>query len=213
MPLGKQLRNPIVQQYVLEIVFPLVGYFFFDWDILIIGVYYLIDHLCSQIMFFRRAYKANKHAKFPKSTRYLVIAIVIFLVFFSVETIGLGQALMVTESMPLESVLDSFYTFAKEELWILFPVVLIVYHFKDQLTYYMPRRFMNYDYQRMVFYDLLGGFIILFLLFSGGALWIVFDFSPLLAIIIFVIIKVAYDLTIKRYILKQSLHTKAKSGH
>ncbi len=205
MTLAKKLRNPFVQQYLIEIVFPLLGYFFFDWDILIIGVYYLIDHLCSQLLFFRRAYWVNNKGSQQFGIHLLIISILAFILFFGIETIGFGYMVMDTQIMTFDMMWDSFIVFFKEELWVLIPVVLFVYHFKDQFTFYMPRRYLNFEFKSFVFWDLISGLIVLVLLSLGGLLWVKFNIHNAIVIFIFVAVKITYDLTIRKLVLKRSL--------
>jgi len=196
MTLKERLRNPFVQQYLIEIVFPLVGYFFFDWDLLIIGVYYLIDHLSSQILFFRRLSWMNKDK--DDSIVPLIVSIVASLVFVMVEVLVLTFLICETQSLELMDVQTKFLLFAKEELWILFPVVLLVYHLKDQFTFYMPRHYLKFDYKASVRDDAIGGAIQLSLLFLGGLLWWKLRIPDFSVILLFLVVKIAYDLTVKK---------------
>ena len=196
MTLKERLRNPFVQQYLIEIVFPLVGYFFFDWDLLIIGVYYLIDHLSSQILFFRRLSWMNKDK--DDSIVPLIVSIVASLVFVMVEVLVLTFLICETQSLELMDVQTKFLLFAKEELWILFPVVLLVYHLKDQFTFYMPRHYLKFDYKASVRVDAIGGAIQLSLLFLGGLLWWKLRIPDFSVILLFLVVKIAYDLTVKK---------------
>lgn len=201
----KKLQNPFIQQYLIEILFPLLGYFFFDWDILIIGVYYLIDHFCAQVLFFRRAHWVNKKGLQVLGNYPLILAIFVFGVLFFAEFALLLYFLMEAKSMTLEAISNSFLVFAKEELWFLFPVVLFVYHLKDQFTFYMPRHYLKRKFIPYLWWDVgRNGFILaLFGLF--GYFWIYFKPNDLTIIFIFLVLKIGFDLTVKKFFERQSL--------
>lgn len=215
MPLRKQLQNPIVQQYLLEIVFPLIGYFFFDWDILIIGVYYLVDHFCSQALFYRRAHWVNVKNGGAYSPIWILGSAFSFVLLFAVEVFGLVYIIIETQNKTLTNVQDEVWTFTKSELWFLFPVVLVLYHFKDQFTFYMPRRYLNFEFKRLMVADFVENGVVLFLLVIGGTFWIVFSFSPVTAIIAFIVAKIIFDLTLRRLFVQHALksHSRSKTGH
>ncbi|NOQ71850.1 MAG: hypothetical protein GQ574_07610 [Crocinitomix sp.] len=201
----QKLRNPFIQQYAIEIVFPLAGYFFFDWDILIIGVYYLIDHLCSQILFFRRAHWVNVKGPKPLKNRFLLSAIFAFLTFLLAEIIAFNYLVMETQEMTQKAVLEGFYDFTISELWILFPLVLFVYHLKDQFTFYARRQYLKLNYKRYVLWEGVNSLIILILIAIVGLLWMKFSIHNAAIIFIFIGLKIGFDLTVKRFNSKQSL--------
>lgn len=201
----KKLQNPFIQQYVIEILFPLLGYFFFDWDILIIGVYYLIDHFCAQVLFFRRAHWVNTRASKVSGIHHLILAILLFGLLFFAELVLLVYFLMEAKVMTLEAVSNAFLVFAKEELWFLFPVVLFVYHFKDQFTFYMPRHYLKYKFIPFLWWDTVRNGFVLTLLGLFGLLWIQLKINDLFVIFIFLILKIGFDLTAKKFFEEQSL--------
>ena len=194
----QKLRNPFIQQYAIEIVFPLAGYFFFDWDILIIGVYYLIDHLCSQILFFRRAHWINIKGPKPIGIHFLLLAFFAFFIFLFAEIIGFNFLVMETQGMTQKAVFEGFYSFAISELWILFPLVLFVYHLKDQFTFYARRQYLKLNYKRYVLWEGINSLLILLLFAIGGLFWIKFSIHNAAIIFIFIGLKIGFDLTVKR---------------
>lgn len=200
----QKLRNPFIQQYAIEIVFPLLGYFFFDWDILIIGVYYLIDHLCSQILYFRRAHWVNIKGQQPVGIQFLLLSILAFIIFFLAELIGFNYLIIETQNMTQIEVLDGFYDFAISELWILFPLVLFVYHLKDQFTFYARRQYLKINYKSYMFWEAISGVIILLLFILGGFLWLNFSMPNAAIIFVFIGLKIGFDLTVKKFIAKKS---------
>lgn len=201
----QKLRNPFIQQYAIEIVFPLLGYFFFDWDILIIGVYYLIDHLCSQILYFRRAHWVNVKGQQSVGIQLLLLSIFTFAVFFFAELIGFNYLIIETQKMTQTEVLDGFYDFAISELWLLFPLVLFVYHLKDQFTFYARRQYLKLNYKPYLFWEAVSGLIILLLFALGGFLWLKFSLPNAVIIFVFIGLKIGFDLTLKKVIAKKSV--------
>ena len=210
MTWSKKLRNPFVQQYAIEIVFPLIGYFFFDWDILIIATYYLIDHLCSQIMFFRRALWVKNKGEVKYGSSLFIIAILTFLLFFIAEIALLENYIRITQHFSIEKMNELFLEFAKNELWFLFPLVLFMYHFKDQFTFYMPRHYLKYNYKKYLIWDMVNSSVVLVLLAAIGYVWVLTMLPNVVAILIFVTVKIGFDLSIKQFIQKKSFSSATK---
>lgn len=203
----ERLRNPFIQQYLIEIVFPLLGYFFFGWDILIIGIYYFVDQLCSQIMFYRRAlWVKNKGSIEGFGTLFFILFVPAFLVIFFFEIVWFDYLIAQTQEMNANQIWEAVLAFGKSELWLLFPVVLLVYHLRDQFTFYMPRRFMNYNFQQMMSYNFLSNMIILILFVLLGVLWMKFTLPNILVISLFLVLKISYDLTLKKIFLNKSIY-------
>lgn len=198
----EKLRNPFVQQYLMEIVLPLAGYFFFDWDVLIIGVYYFLDYLSGQVLFYRRAYWVmTKNA--ARGKFYLIfISITLFLAFFITEFIVFSDTVMVYNHWEFGVFYNQILAFAKEELWLLFPVLLFVTHFQDQFTFYAPRRYLKRDCTKFVLSDMFKGGIVFVLFMMGIFLWDKFMPHELVVIFGFIIGKVIFDLTLKNKIDK-----------
>ncbi|MFT5819167.1 MAG: hypothetical protein ACI8ZM_000390 [Crocinitomix sp.] len=201
----QKLRNPFIQQYAIEIVFPLAGYFFFDWDILIIGVYYLVDHLCSQILFFRRAHWVNIKGLKPVGIHLLLMTVFALLLFLFAEVVGFNYLIMETQEMTQKAVFEGFYNFTISELWILFPLVLFVYHLKDQFTFYARRQYLKLNFKRYVLWEGVNALIILFLFALGGFIWTKYSIPNAAIIFIFIGLKIGFDLTVKRFSSKKAL--------
>ncbi|MBK9191411.1 MAG: hypothetical protein IPM77_07790 [Crocinitomicaceae bacterium] len=80
MDLRDKLRNPFVQQYILEILIPLAGYFWFDWTIEIIALFYLIDQFASEFSFLRKLKSVAAYHQMSFS-RHLIISAFSFVIF------------------------------------------------------------------------------------------------------------------------------------
>ncbi len=205
MQLKSRLKNPLVQQYILELLFPLLGYFFFDWSIWIIGVFYLIDHLVEQGLSIRRAFRIANYQKIAGFQAKLFGASFIFIVGYLTEIILLIYLLITSELDTKETLKEAFYSFAVDELWLLFPLILFAYYWKDQMTFYMPRRFVEYDAITYLRTNLVLNGFILILLTLFGFLWAIFIPLEFIAVIGFVLLKLSFDFTIKRSFQKKAL--------
>ena len=199
----EKLRNPFVQQYAIEILFPLIGYFFFGWGILLIGVYYLLDRFASQLLFFRRLVWMRK--KGNESSFYLILSIVLSFIWITIEIVALVYSIHLTQNTALETIGQEVYAFTLDELWFLFPLVILMYHLKDQFTFYMPRHYLKFDYVRSVKWNLVGGGLQLALLVLGMVLWIQFFIPNWAVIFIFVSVKIGYDLFVKNRLERYAL--------
>ncbi len=167
MTLKQKLKNPFVQQSILEILLPIVGYFFFDWSLTIIAVFYLLDQFASELLFLRRLHwiqtKGSNQSKIP----VLLLAIIFFSLFYGIELI-VGSYFWIEFNLNQLGVLKAeLLSFAKEELWILFPLIIYMYHLKDKFTFYMPRRYMNYDANKTFKMNVLSLLIVVLLVLTG----------------------------------------------
>lgn len=204
-----RLRNPFVQQYVLEIFLPLIGYLFFDWSVIIIAVFYLLDQIAGEISFGRKYLTIAKHDK-TFSPWWIALSIPLFSILLLLECAMLFTYF--TEHCYLQTMkpctdqiaTSQLISFAKEELWILFPLLVIVYYMKDQFTFFMPRRFTRKKTSAFFWYHQLNT-IIIFSLISLA--FFVLPKKPLhdiILIVAFLVMKITYDLTFTRWLEKKS---------
>ena len=199
----EKLRNPFVQQYLIEILFPLIGFFFFDWSLTIIAVFYLVDQMASEILFIRRLHKISRTEN-KKNNKYVLLAILIFLVLFLTQLFFLQNAFLDIREIQSSQLNLEVWNFAKEELWLLFPVVLLVYHFKDQFTFYMTRRYLLYKVKRTFIYHQLLNLMSIGGILLGVISWSQSKISDVLVLIIFLISKIVFDFTIAKWADKKS---------
>lgn len=193
----EKFKNPIIQQYVLEIALPIVGYFFFDWSITIIAVFYLIDYFCAEIARNRRVFKVYKNTKNAKQNGF------VFSMFFGASLFALAFAFTYLNfelryAKNLQAMYAELLEFAKDELWFLLPVVYLVYHLKDVMTFYAPRRFLKRDYKKMVKYQIMEMTILVVLILFGVFCWRYFQLNDIVAIFSFIIIKIGFDILVAR---------------
>ena len=203
-----KLRNPFVQQYLIEIVFPLVGYFFFDWNIWVIAIYYFFDQLGAQILFYGRAFIVNKKAETTRNLFGFFLSIIAFFLLFVFEICIIGTAVMQTQVWTINKLETALIDFLVSEGWLLFPVLLLAYHLKDQFSFYMPRHYLKYDMGNMLKWNLISNVVIVLFIGLGTVIWRQFTLSNSLVIISFVVFKVAFDLLKRPFVLKKMKKSK-----
>ena len=192
------LRNPFVQQYAFEIVLPLIGFFFFDWSLIVIAVFYLMDQVGSESAFFRRLTRVAAE-KNTRTIRIFTWSLIAFLAIFSMQCaflwlIGFN---LIQPDQPFTS---GLITFMKEEGWFLFPLVIFMYHIKDQFTFYMPRRYLQYNPMKMQQYRMVLNFAILVLVVVGILLLKIVVMPEAVILILFLVVKIAFDFTVAKWV-------------
>lgn len=193
-----QWRNPKVQQGIMEVVFPIAGYFFWDWSVLIIVVFYLLDWTASQIMYTRRLNKIKNQfneklnwvlpLSILISTLLIVGAVVVLYYYFSIR-----YAFVLKKDLNLELI-----TFLKEELWYLFPVIIFSYHMMDKMLFYVPRRFTKYSVRPYFYQNIKSNSSALVLIIAGVLMHSFVELSDVLTVVLIVTIKLVFDSLIKK---------------
>jgi len=197
------LRHPKVQQGLIEVVFPIAGYFFWDWSLLIIVVFYVIDWLASQVMYTKRLIKVKEQFN-EKMNWVLPLSIsVSVLVIFGLTSFlysifqGLYGFIWHTRDLNQELV-----TFLKAELWYLFPIILFSYHIMDKVLFYLPRRFVNYSVRPYLYKNIISNSIASAFIFLGAIIYTYTLPSDIITIVLIVSIKLIFDVVIKKRLLK-----------
>ncbi len=201
----QKLRNPIFQQYALELLLPIIGFFVFNWSLLLIGIYFLIDHLVSQIFFYKRSLFVREYHGAKAGIGILIISALAFLGLFFLEIVVLSTLVLHVQNITLDLLLADFWKLSKEELWYLIPLVFFAYYLKDKMTFYMSRAFVQFDFNKMVRWDLVGQFIMVSILSVSVFLWIRFFSYPSWILVTFLIGKIGFDFTLKKTIRNKSL--------
>jgi len=197
------LRHPKVQQGIMEVVFPLAGYFFWDWSLLIIVVFYVMDWLASQIMYTRRLIKVKEQFNeilnwvLPLSIIVSLVAIVGVSAFLYSMFQGLYGLVWHTKDLNQE-----LLTFFKAELWYLLPLIIFSYHIMDKMLFYAPRRFVNYLVRPYLYKNIISNSMAVILIFVGAIIYAYTLPSDILAIILIVVVKLFFDVVIKKKVLK-----------
>lgn len=203
MSIQEKLRNPVVQQYSLEIALPLLGYLFFGWTIPVIIAFYFMDYFASEITRNRRH---NKIFSSQESTERLkfCLGIGISILLFCGASFFAFQSLMVAGSNSDVLVIEVI-EFAKNEGWYLLPVVYLAGHIKDVMTFYAPRRFLNYDFSLTLKYYSIEIMLQFMLICTGLYLWAFYKIPDVPALIAFVCIKIVFDQLLVRNLRKKAL--------
>ena len=74
-------KNPFVQQYILELLLPIIGYFFFNWTLPIIAVFYLMDQLGALFSLVRKLKLTSNYSQVSYA-RQMILSIVASLISF-----------------------------------------------------------------------------------------------------------------------------------
>jgi len=197
-----QLRNPKVQQGVMEVVFPLAGYFFWDWSLLIIVVFYMIVWLASQVMFTRRLIKVKE--QFNERLNW-VLPLSIFVSVLSIVGISdfIYSFFQGIYGLVLNKDLNQeLLTFLKGELWYLLPIIMLSYHLMDKMLFYAPRRFLNYSVRPYLYGNIKSNSIACVMILIGTISYAYILPSDILTIVLIVTIKLFFDVVIKKRLLK-----------
>jgi len=171
---------------------------FFDWSLLIIIVFYLLDQLAYQLLFFKRLKTIIKYWNNEKGWIYLFSSVTLFLVLFIAELFFINQSFSFISDIIGVCYLDELKIFAKNELWILFPVLLLMYYMQDKMLFYMPRRFEQYLTKNYTIHNLIKNLIILILVVIGTYIYPFVELPDLIVILCVVITKLAFDFSFKR---------------
>jgi hypothetical protein len=202
MILKERLKNPLVQQYILEIVLPLVGYLFFGWSIAVIMAFYFMDYLASEIARHRRHYKIKNHWNETSGLFFMAIAISVLVFAF---TMLAAYAILMRESAISEVLhIVEIKEFALDEGWFLLPVVYLAAYMKDVMTFYAPRRYTKYNYKRTINYYIVEIFVQALLILGGLFSWFYFQIPEIPALLIFVVVKILFDQIIVRQLKAKS---------
>ena len=193
MNVSQTLKNPKVLQYVLELLFPIIGYLCFDWTLLIIIIFYLIDQIGAEIAFwFRLRFVQNLFP--PKKITFFYATITVFLILFS------GQMWFITSVF-----IDHFYdcnlyyfqleliNFLKQEFWILMPLIIGMHYMKDKMEFYQSKTPYQFPPKILFWEQVVINFSVFLLTVLVALVWVKFMFNEVWIILIIPICKIAFD--------------------
>jgi hypothetical protein len=191
MSFKEKFRNPLVQQYALEIALPLLGYLFFDWTIPVIIAFYFMDYFASEIARNRRHHKILSVQENGEKLKFY-LGVFVSIVLFCGASFFAFQSLMVAGS-DTDLLVVEVIEFGKSEGWYLLPVVYLASHIKDVMTFYAPRRYLKYNFSAtMKFYSI--EIMLQFMLICTGLyLWAFYKIPDVPALIAFVVVKILFD--------------------
>lgn len=192
------LKNPFVQQYILELLIPFIGYFFFDWTLPMIAFFYLFDLTGSVFSFCYRVYISGKSQNlnwfgfalvgFTIGVIALVLLSFILMIFFSRNN-----------QLFIGNIQEHLQNFMISEGWLLLPLVILMYYLKDQFNFRMQRKFIDFNLKKnTIIFFFQNVFIVLIVYLSS----FLFEQNALikawLLLIYFVILKVSFDFVSSR---------------
>ena len=161
-----------------------------------------MDYFASEVVRHRRHLKIKQNSADSAGlfiigifTSFILIAVSLYIGFFSLLQAADFQHVYV----------DQVLVFLSDEGWLLFPIVILASHLKDVMTFYAPRRFLNYHYSKtMKFYFV--EIIIQFVLIGFGLFaWAYFKLPDVPALLGFIIVKVLFDQVLVRKLRMSSL--------
>lgn len=205
----EKLKNPFVQQYALELLLPIAGYFLFDWSLTIIAVFYFLDQIASDLVYTRKINKIGKENGVKNHLFISLVALFIFLIIFTIEIVVFNDLWPLIIQQDTTTFHQEIWNFTVGELWLLFPLLIAVYHMKDLFTFYMPRRFLNYDFRKTILSRTLMNMGIFILVFIGLQITPSLKGIEIPALFIFIGIKLAYDFSIGRWSNKYGIKKSA----
>ncbi|UKN03402.1 hypothetical protein K6119_07725 [Paracrocinitomix mangrovi] len=202
MEIKKHLKNPFVQQYIVEIALPLVGYLLFDWTLAVIIAFYYMDFFGSEISRHRRHYKIRAHWNESMSSFYISIgvSVLVFLALTFIAWYFLNQSDLITNSTHIDEIIH----FLKNEGWILLPLVYLANYMKDVMTFYAPRRYTKFNYKNTLKAYYIELSVLITLTITGFVAWTTLLIPTIPALIGFVVVKLAFDLLLVRKLKKFS---------
>ncbi|MFD1551188.1 hypothetical protein DNU06_16730 [Putridiphycobacter roseus] len=187
------LKNPNVQQNALELLFPIIGFVFFDWSFLVIILFYLTDQLGVEIAYLMRL-KFVEKIFLPIKKWLFPIAIVSSVTFFVVEFLWI-ERLFLTEKFDCST--NYFWLemqqFLKQEFLFFLPVLVYMNYFKDKMTFYKSKLPYENSPERMLAFQIT---IYLARLTCVGLvvlLWYIFKWSDLAFVFIIPVLKLIFD--------------------
>jgi len=195
MRLVAALKNPKVIQYTLELIFPMIGYFFFDWSLLIIIIFYLMDQFGSEAAaWFRLKFVINI---IPESgIGLLLISIVGFLILFGFETYwlydGFSNHFYDCQAVFFWQELAEF----GGEFLILLPLLFAMHYMKDRVEFYRSDLPFKYDPKHLVVYRLGLNFVVVLFVIFLSIIWIELKFNEIWLLVIIPMSKLINDLII-----------------
>lgn len=201
------LKNPFIRQYVLEILLPIVGFYFLDWSLTIIAIFYLMDQLAAEFAFSFRMSRVSKNIDHTrKSILYSVIPFALYIIALGIQGLFILKTWYIVYDGQGEQIMEEISDFVFPEGLILLPLVILIYLIKDRFTFYIPRRYMNHHPVRYMQMRLIRLTTTTILVCTGFTIWYKSQPEEETILISFLIGKVLYDLTLGKWLEKASLN-------
>lgn len=177
----------------MELLFPIIGFLFFDWSFLIIVLFYLVDQLGNQVNFFARL-RFVQTLYLPKKKVLFPLALGIFSILFLIELFLLYPLFLnyLYDCQPgfLHSELIDFL---KQEFWLFLPLLIFANYLKDKMAFYKTDLPYKESPEKMLILNsikIISAFGLVALIW---ALWLIFKPSAIWLIIIIAGLKLLFD--------------------
>jgi len=196
MDLVKWIKNPNVQQNALELLFPIIGFLFFDWSLLVIILFYLTDQLGVEFTFWARL-KFVQKLFLPKIKWLFFIVVIGFILFFTIEIISIGYVF--THEKFDCSILYfwlEFNQFLKQEFLLFLPALLFLNYFKDKMTFYKSNQPYQISPKRLIVFQFITYISRLILIGLMIIVWYSFKPSDIWFVLLIPIFKLVFDVGI-----------------
>lgn len=197
MKINQLLKNPQIQQYSLELLFPIIGYFFFGWSLFIIIIFYLIDQLSAEIAFWFRIKYVLKES--GNSLSPLIFGIFSFIFLFGIQIYWMhlifGET--VFDCQPYFYKLE-WFNFLKNEFWFLFPLILLTHYMKDKMFFYKSELPFLLNPKKALKKQFIQNVIVLSFVILLSSTWSHIRFNEIFLIILIPICKLIFDIFIKK---------------
>jgi hypothetical protein len=135
--------NPKYIQLLGDLVIPLGGFFFWDWGLYFILLFYILDILASEVITHLKSKKIVEFSGKDKKQWFISGAQSIFLLSFSV--VGIHLALFIIEpGIDFKKELIDFWTYTEmgiQQGYILAPLVAFAAYQQYKMLFLMPGRF------------------------------------------------------------------------
>lgn len=206
MNFRKVLAHPLFQ-YSLELLIPVLGYLFFGWTLPVIIAFYFFDFLGAEFARHRRHKKVmevNSAAEESVWTTGVIVSAMVFVLTVTLALFLMADMVGVSGAKPMVEIIE----FLKEEGWLLLPLVLFAAHLKDKMTFYMPKKYYDYSFDKLMKNFYLEIVVLLLLISVGlvGYYYLSSKLDGLILLAIFILIKLIFD-----FRLVKPLNEKAKA--
>ena len=139
------MKNQKIIQLIADAIIPLLGFFWWNWSLYFIVLFYLLDYISNEIILHFKAKKIAVYQGVDKSV-WLKKGVVSFLLFIcAVALIHLAMR-SVLPNIQFIKELISFWNYKDmgvEQGYILFPLIAFVGYQRFKMEFVLPKRFQT----------------------------------------------------------------------
>ena len=176
-----------------ELLLPLLGYFYYDWGIIKIALFYQLDLLFRLLQHLMKEYVAAQ--KTGRKANWLQVVTIVFI--YALPIVTISFAIWPFSS---QGFIETYWSFIKDE-WIFILFFPLMMYMNVQFHYVMPRKYMDFSLKRYISHRwwaniiLTGLIIVLFFIYKKY----VDDLEALLAIVLTKLVNDLYLMKTDRY--------------